>query len=526
MNTNRVRLLWFTVVLFAISALPAFAASVRIVRLSLAQGDVQIDRNSGDGCEQAIANMPVIAGARIYAAENAKAELEFEDGSSVRLAGPAQITLTELSTSKESPVNVIQVDSGMVYVNARLHHHDDFRIVTSSGESFAISRPGHLRFTVDQQTASIAVMDGEAIVQDGGRNAKVHSGETYNYVLGQPDSAARQASVPPQPEDDWDRQRDSNEDQYASAGAQYSGSDDPNAYGVADLGQYGTYSDLPGYGMAWQPNGVGPDWDPFGYGAWSYYPGWGWTFVSGYNWGWAPFYFGNWCYVGGRGWWWRPGPGHGGGRGGFGFGFHPQPRWVGAPGHGWNAPHPPAHAARGTVAIAGSHLSVGPIGATHGIATHGGAAQSGAASGTSAGHSFVGDAASRRSGPPSAGRATLNSSSGNPSIVGRQGSYRLTGSTAGRNGVARPPSGYAMRAGSSFTGRSYANAGTSGTYTPSSMPRGTSPSVSSAPHVSSGSMGGGAPHVSSFSGGGGGGSFHGGGGGGGFHGGGGGGGHR
>jgi hypothetical protein len=453
--------------------------------------------------------MPVIAGARIYAAENAKAELEFEDGSSVRLVGPAQITLTELSASKESSVNIIQVDSGMVYVSARLHHHDDFRILAPTGESFAISQPSHLRFTVDQQTASMAVLDGEAIVQDGARNAKVHSGETYNYVLGQPESAARQQTVPSQPEDAWDQQRDSNENQYATAGAQYSGSEDPNAYGVADLGQYGSYSDLPGYGVAWQPNGVGPDWDPFAYGAWSYYPGWGWTFVSGYNWGWAPFYYGNWCYVGGRGWWWRPGPWHGG----LGGGFHPQPRLVGGPGRNWSAPHPPTRASRGTVAIAGSHLAVGPIGVTHA---------------PNAGHGFVGGNGAGASTIPS-GRsgATSNpargpaaSNAGSPRIVGQQGSYRLSGSTAGSNGVAvhRPPATYSARAGNSFTGRSYGNAGASAPRTFSA------PSVSSAPHVSSGSIGGGAPHVSSFSGGGGG--FHGGGGGGGgFHGGGGGG-HR
>ena len=94
MNTHGVRLVCFTVVLliFRPSPLP-LASGVRIVRLSLAQGDVQIDRNSGDGWEQAINNMPVIGGARIYAAENSKAELEFEDGSSVRLVGPgASIT--------------------------------------------------------------------------------------------------------------------------------------------------------------------------------------------------------------------------------------------------------------------------------------------------------------------------------------------------------------------------------------------------------------------------------------------------
>ena len=68
--------------------------------------------------------MPLTEGARIYAAENSKAELEFEDGSSVRLAGPAQIALKQLSFAPDgSPVNHIEVDSGLVYVNARLNDH-------------------------------------------------------------------------------------------------------------------------------------------------------------------------------------------------------------------------------------------------------------------------------------------------------------------------------------------------------------------------------------------------------------------
>jgi hypothetical protein len=512
MITSRVRLLWFSAVLFVFCALPAYASGVRILRLSLAQGDVQIDRNSGDGWEQAINNMPVIGGARIYAAEGAKAELEFEDGSSVRLAGPAQISVVELSSSADGkPVNVIQVASGEVYVNARLHHHDDFRILAPSGESFAITKPSHLRFTVDQQTASLAMMDGEAVVQASQRDAKVRSGETYNYVLGQPDSAASLNSVPQQPEDSWNQQRDSYNDQYASAGAQYSGSDDPNAYGVADLGAYGSYSDLPGYGEAWQPNGVGPDWSPFDNGAWSYYPGWGWTFVSGYNWGWAPFFYGDWCFVGGRGWWWRPGPWHGGR--GIGGGFHPQPRWAGHPGGHFSGPHPPARAAHGTVAVAGSHLSVGPVGATHASRATSGFARS----------SMVGTPSGGPIGRVGAQsnlvRGQVVSNSATPVIVGRKGSYAVTGASTGRNGfeVHRPSSGNASRPVSNLSGptaaspRSY---GFAGGVSPHSYAAPRAPSVSSAPRVSS------APQVSS-----GGGGFHGGGGSGGFHGGGGGGSH-
>jgi hypothetical protein len=511
-----------SVVLFVLSALPAYAAGVRIVRLSLVQGDVQIDRNAGEGWEQAIVNMPVIGGARIYAADNSKAELELEDGSSVRLVGPAQITLLELSAAGDGSTSSIQVDSGVVYANVRLKKHENFRILTSGSEPFVLTQPSHVRFTVDQQVASLSVMQGEAVLQ--ATNNKIRSGETYNYVLAQPESAARQESVPAQPEDTWDQQRNNYNDQYAATGAQ-PGSDDPNAYGAAaDLGAYGTYSDLPGYGVAWQPNDVGPDWNPYDNGAWSYYPDWGWTFVSGYDWGWGPFFYGDWCYIGGRGWWWRPGHGPG-------PGWHPRPRFTGNPGHGFSAPHPPARtAAHATVAVAGSHLSVGPIAATHAPgAAHGpvaatrAAGSAGVASRGSIGHTANGSTSSGRKGAASnLVRGSAASSARGPSIVGQKGSYSLAGgSSAGRNGyeVHRPPAGYAAMRGSPVQGtpRSYSYVGASSQRSfsgPStSFQRAPSASsVSSAPHVSGGYSGGSVSHGGGgFSGGGGG---HGGGGGG------------
>jgi hypothetical protein len=466
---------------------------------------VQIDRNTGDGWEQAIVNMPVIGGARIYAAENSKAELEFEDGSNVRLAGAAQISLIELSTNpKGAPVNAIQIDSGEVYVNARLGNHSDFRISAYSGESFAITKPSQLRFTVNEQTASLAMSDGEAVAQNASTNATIRSGETYNYILGQPASAARLENVPPQPEDAWNQQRESYKDQNASAGAQYSGSNDANAPGVADLGNYGNYADIPGYGESWQPNDVGPDWDPFDNGAWSYYPDWGWTFVSAYPWGWTPFYCGNWFYLHGRGWWWHPGPWHG-------PSGHPRPLLAGAP-KGFTAPHPPVGIVHGTVAVAGSHLKVGPIGTTH-ASTVAGSFASGATTRGVAGASAASNLKTglRADAPSSPVHAITASKSGGFFITGQKGSYTVHGSSPARNGyeVHRPPS--SVSAPHSYAYNSYANTG-------SSVPHFYSAPAAPPVHLSSPSPASSASHSSSggavsHSGGSSSGGFHGGGGG-------------
>jgi hypothetical protein len=76
---------------------------------------------------------------------------------------------------------------------------------------------------------------------------------------------------------------------------------------VSDLNYYGRYYDIPGYGMCWRPYFTGMGWDPFMDGAWMWYPGFGYTWVSAYPWGWIPYHYGSWQFIPGWGWTWRPG---------------------------------------------------------------------------------------------------------------------------------------------------------------------------------------------------------------------------
>jgi hypothetical protein len=168
-------------------AMPAFAADdadLRVVRLSLAQGDVQIDRNTGVGWEQAINNMPIPGGTRVHAAENSTAVVELEDGSSIRLVGPGQVTLLQLSQSVDgTPVDRVEIDSGQVYINAVLAARADFRLRDPSGSSFIVTQPSRLRLQVDPQAASLAVMEGEVEALDANGYSLIRGGESYNYIV-------------------------------------------------------------------------------------------------------------------------------------------------------------------------------------------------------------------------------------------------------------------------------------------------------------------------------------------------------
>src|ERR1700752_1162990 len=103
----------------ALAALPAFAESqARIVRLSDVHGQVQINKNTGLGFENAFANLPITQGTQLRTSSNGRAEIEFEDGSSMRLAPNTSVEFSRLGLSDSgkriSDVNLID---GMAYVN-------------------------------------------------------------------------------------------------------------------------------------------------------------------------------------------------------------------------------------------------------------------------------------------------------------------------------------------------------------------------------------------------------------------------
>src|SRR5690348_9655077 len=78
-------------------AVPSFADSqVRIVRLSSVEGDVQIDRATGQKYEKAFLNLPMTQGTKLRSGSDGRAEVEFEDGSTIRITPGSVIEFREL----------------------------------------------------------------------------------------------------------------------------------------------------------------------------------------------------------------------------------------------------------------------------------------------------------------------------------------------------------------------------------------------------------------------------------------------
>jgi len=284
----------------SLMALPAVAGSqARIVRLSDVQGSVQIDKNTGLGFENAFLNLPITQGTQLKTRDRGRAEIEFEDGSTLRLTPNTTVEFSSLGVDEAGKrISVISLVEGMAYVNWL--GKDDFSL-NFLKEKLALDRAAHFRVETSPTVAHLAVFKGEADVEGPAGKVVVEKKKTATFDAADDDKYAVADKVAEAPLDSWDKEASEYHQQYAKNNSS------PYGYGVSDLNYYGAYSNVPGYGMMWQPFFTGVGWDPFMDGAWSFYPGMGYMFASAYPWGWMPYRYGNWMMVPGMGWMWQPG---------------------------------------------------------------------------------------------------------------------------------------------------------------------------------------------------------------------------
>jgi hypothetical protein len=284
----------------ALLALPALADSqARIVRLSDVQGSVEIDKNTGIGFESAFLNLPITQGTQLKTHANGRAEVEFEDGSTLRLTPNTTVQFSTLGSSDAgkhmSEINLVE---GMAYVNWL---GKDEITLNFSREKIALDHAAHFRVGTSTEAAKLAVFKGDVDVDSPSGKVTVAKKKTATFDSADNDKYTLANNIEEAPLDSWDRESVSYHDQYAKNNSS------PYGYGASDLNYYGNYSNVPGYGMMWQPYFTGVGWDPFMDGAWAFYPGFGYNFVSAYPWGWMPYHYGNWSFVPGFGWMWQPG---------------------------------------------------------------------------------------------------------------------------------------------------------------------------------------------------------------------------
>jgi hypothetical protein len=310
----------------------ADTSHIRIIRLSLVQGDVRVTRDShGDALadssnvwETAEANLPIRQGYAL-ATDNGRAEVEFENGAMAFLKENTILEFYDLSLKDGARTTrlVLRQGSAAFYVNPET---GDYFSVT--GGDFTVEASTRSTFRLDNYDdgSTVETMKGHVTVLHKEQTKRVDKGQSLSMKAGDDDfmNAVRLAE-----EDDFDRWVSGRVDSVATAtnaALQYTGSP-YYASGFADLYTYGAFSSCGAYGFGWRPFGVGASWSPFSTGQWIWDPGFGWTWISAHPWGWAPYHYGGWLFDSSCGGWFYSPPlflGNPGGRGRrFPRGVHP-----------------------------------------------------------------------------------------------------------------------------------------------------------------------------------------------------------
>ena len=278
---------------------------VRIVRLSFVDGTVEIDKGDGRGFSTAYLNMPVVHGSKVWARDG-QAEVEMEDGSSIRLTPDTIVAFNDLSLNNNGDrSSSVQLQQGTAYFDIRHRDSDHFELQFGRSQ-LTLNKSARFRVDADKHDFEVGVLSGEIQVANASATEiTVKKGETIRLDSDDPDRYYLAKGVDAENYDDWDNDRAKWHDQAVSTASTFNSNG--VTYGLTDLSMYGNYFYVPGYGYMWRPASAGLGWDPFADGYWVSYPGFGYTFVSGYPWGWAPYRYGSWQFVNGYGWCWAPG---------------------------------------------------------------------------------------------------------------------------------------------------------------------------------------------------------------------------
>lgn len=292
----------------SLSLMPAARAqdidSVRVVRLSRAEGQVLVSHSGSDAWDEAPVNLPLQEGDSLET-QGGLAEIEFENGATAYLAENSVLKIAQLGFADGGRATELSLTQGTGTFYANLTSMDSFRVVAST---FDVAIPTRAEFRVDafHDGAAVEVFLGTVSVSTTkasttltkGQSVAVHDRDfqDLNNIARLPEEDAFDQWVTEQGE--IIRSGNKNTLTYINS---------PNYYGLSDLAIYGNWVNIPSFGLSWRPFSVGFSWTPYGNGNWILDPRLGWIWVSNEAWGWTPYHFGAWLLSPTLGWVWVPG---------------------------------------------------------------------------------------------------------------------------------------------------------------------------------------------------------------------------
>jgi len=273
-------------------------AGTGVARIGFVQGPVAVQRGDSDTSTQAVLNAPVLGADYVTTGAGARAEIQLDDVTALRLGPNVQLRFTRLDASRRE----MQLAEGTV----------DLRVLRANAAPAQIDTPsvavrpaseGSVRVSVDADGGTrVAVRSGRAdVLTPQGTRSLVPGTTLVAYGLAAQPVIQYQAALA---SDDFDRfNGDRDIGELRALSLAYA---PPGVAGVNDLASYGTWYDDTTYGQIWVPTLIAPGWAPYRDGRWAWEDRYGWTWIGYEPWGWAPYHYGRWFHHPHRGWAWVP----------------------------------------------------------------------------------------------------------------------------------------------------------------------------------------------------------------------------
>lgn len=269
-------------------------------RISLVQGQVLIQiKDEGEWTEASV-NFPVADGDRIMTERDGRVELNFKNGTYVRIGEISLLDIIALGFDRGKPFIHLNQLEGRIYVNHRPINEEASSLYIDLPYGVLSSYvPSRFRIDLTSSEARISVLEGSVEFKRDGRPIPLTQGKT---LIAKEGGYAEVVQL--YGRDEWDRWNEARDNELLQRRyAQKYLPPELEPYGY-ELEGNGRWFYTPEYQYVWVPTVV-VGWAPFQYGSWAWRRG-VYCWVPREPWGWVPFHYGRWVHLRNHGWAWVP----------------------------------------------------------------------------------------------------------------------------------------------------------------------------------------------------------------------------
>jgi len=267
------------------------------LRVSLIEGDVQINTVDTEDWVPASINMPLRDGDRLWVPEGGRAELQLRDGTAVRVDEKTSLDIIRM----EKDSSQFYLAEGRAYANFAGLRGTVLQIDTPVSSVRAYDQAIFRVDILDERYTDVSVYMGSVYAESQDGRTRVDENTTLALREGFPAELG-----PMGPPDEWEAWNKDRNRKYVERRAPSRHLPEELQSYSSDFEDNGRWVNVREYGYVWTPTVVvSAEWAPYRVGRWVWIGG-DYVWISHEPWGWAPYHYGRWSFVPTFGWCWVP----------------------------------------------------------------------------------------------------------------------------------------------------------------------------------------------------------------------------